>query len=530
MKNNLETPLKTLPIICCLFLFACLGLGETLLSEENASVQSPAHQSPAVRADESNSWATLGRVYVILATTDDNETCGKVAQNNGEAVSRLFRTHIAQKAVTVLKIPPQNLSRHTVLSLLANLPLREDDAVVFYYSGSGAADRRYGQYFELPASKEEIYRSEVRSAILKRKTRLGVLIADCCDPASIVPPPVEAASTEPVAAPDENKPNEGDSQEDRVSKSATAENVLETNPLFFSLFFSSRGIIDINSSSFGQASCTNENQVGCFTEMFAGLLDVNSKKILSWQRVFPYIQEGTSLAFAKNFPAGADIGEGRQQKNQTPVLLQLGYEEVDSPTRPRIYPVDGDSDTNATVNADEERREEDRQAITQLVQQAIGELRPFDSGDRGTHENLKVLDTDNTFLGLDSRPFSKELAPVQTRILTPEIVQAQTVTPTTEGSENPPPPPPERVRLGIQAANHEGEGVIIRRVVDNYPGQKVGLEVGDVILEIDGKKISTEKEYSDAIDAASERITIKTRNKSGKIDTVTINMRETATK
>ena len=476
----MKTNMKIATLVYCLALFTGIALAETESTP----------QPPIIRVDESNSWATLGRLYVIIATTDNDETFGKVTEKNGNVIDQLFRTHTAQKAVTVLKIPPQNISRQTVLSLIANLPLREEDAVVFYYSGKGDIDRRHGQYFELSTAKEELYRSEVRSAILKKNVRLCVLLADCCD--------LTAASS----VSNENKDN-------------VSAGVAETSPLFFSLFFWSRGVIDVNSASTGQASCAGKEQVGCFTEMLAGLLNINRNKILSWQRGFPYLQEGTSLVFTNNFPDGADLGEDRQQKNQIPVLLQLGGNDIDSPTRLRIYPAEADPSADATVNTDEQRREEDRQIVLKLVQQAVGDLRPFDAEDRGTHENLKALDTDNTILGLDGEPFSKRIPPIVVASSADEGVQT--------------PPVQQRVRLGIQAADRQGEGVAIVRVVPNLPGSRAGLVAGDVIIEIDGKKINSEKEYSDAIDAATDKITIVTRDRrSGRPIAVTINIKETS--
>ncbi|MDR1141012.1 MAG: PDZ domain-containing protein, partial [Planctomycetaceae bacterium] len=55
--------------------------------------------------------------------------------------------------------------------------------------------------------------------------------------------------------------------------------------------------------------------------------------------------------------------------------------------------------------------------------------------------------------------------------------------------------------------------VVITDIRNNYPGAKAGLEVGDVILTIDGKKITSEKEYSDAIDATGREMKLVVRNK-----------------
>lgn len=56
--------------------------------------------------------------------------------------------------------------------------------------------------------------------------------------------------------------------------------------------------------------------------------------------------------------------------------------------------------------------------------------------------------------------------------------------------------------LGVKAVDNNGSGVKVTEVVADLPGMKAGFEVGDVILEINGRSISNEREYSDAIDCS----------------------------
>ena len=460
----MKTKLQTASLICCLTLFASTVCAET---------------ATVVRADTDNSWATLGRLYVILATTDHDEPYGKIASNNSSVVEQLFKTHVAKDAITLLKIAPQHLNRQTVLQLIANLPLRGEDAVMFYYSGKGDIDRKHGQYFELPTTKEELYRSEVRDAITSKNPRLCVLVADFCDPV--------VATSNQNTVPNQNEGKE----EPKASASATAS-------LFFELFFVNRGIVDITSGESGQVSGANENGVGYFTDAFARLLAVNGNKALAWRRVFPYVQKDTSLAFEKNFSEGADIGGGRKQNTQTPVLLQFGDNVVASPTQLGIYPPNAAPSTDTTETANEERREEDRKIVQQLIQQAMGDLRPFDTADQGTHENYKTLDVDNTFLGRSGEPFSTRVSPV-------EIADAGS----SEGDATPPSQP---LRLGIQAASNQGDGVVITRVMDGYPGARAGLRVGTVILVINDRRITSDQDYSETIDTATDRLVLRVRH------------------
>ena len=66
-------------------------------------------------------------------------------------------------------------------------------------------------------------------------------------------------------------------------------------------------------------------------------------------------------------------------------------------------------------------------------------------------------------------------------------------------------------RFGIRAVNHSA-GVRITEVVANSPGQRAGFEIGDVIIEINGKPIRNEQEYSDAIDVSPKTMNAKVIN------------------
>jgi len=63
--------------------------------------------------------------------------------------------------------------------------------------------------------------------------------------------------------------------------------------------------------------------------------------------------------------------------------------------------------------------------------------------------------------------------------------------------------------FGVKAENNNGTGVKVTEVVANLPGQKAGFEVGDVILEINGTRITSEQDYSDAIDRAGQAARMK---------------------
>ena len=56
--------------------------------------------------------------------------------------------------------------------------------------------------------------------------------------------------------------------------------------------------------------------------------------------------------------------------------------------------------------------------------------------------------------------------------------------------------------FGVAAADNNGNGVRVTQVLANEPGDIAGFEVNDIILEINGVRITSEQGYSDAIDRA----------------------------
>jgi hypothetical protein len=471
--------------------------------------------------DESRSWATQGRLYVVVAADVKLDGIqGKIAAQNGETVESLFKSNLARGAFAIIKVPAEQMTRQALLSVITNLPVKPQDAICFYVTSKGGIDRKYGTFFELNKGKEELYRTELRAALAKKNCRLSVLLSDICDGKEI---PVKP-EPKPIVKPEDEKKDEKDNKDNVAVANVEQETkkfqpveissaqAAATSPLFFSLFFQSTGTVDIVSSLTSQVSLPSEQGIGCFTETFARMLVANKSKSLSWYRVFPYIARGTGLTFESIYVEGASVSGGVKQASQTPAILTLGQDDYNQNTFELVYPrgkefgtpIPGVTENEVAITDD------GRKIITQLIQATLGEVRPQDDNEKGTHEDYAALDPDNTVNGIDGEPFAVTLQAIKP---TPQQAASSATAGTTSVTASK--PSDDKPKLGIQAADNNGDGVKITRVFPNLPGMRAGLEVGDIIISIDGKKINSEKDYSDAVDAAGDEMKVETRNARG---------------
>jgi len=80
-------------------------------------------------------------------------------------------------------------------------------------------------------------------------------------------------------------------------------------------------------------------------------------------------------------------------------------------------------------------------------------------------------------------------------------------------------------RFGVRAASIHSGGVRVTQIVPGGPGAKAGFEVGDIILEINGKPIQNEEDYSKSIDDSPKMVNAKIVNvKDGRTLNVTFEL------
>jgi photosystem II stability/assembly factor-like uncharacterized protein len=80
------------------------------------------------------------------------------------------------------------------------------------------------------------------------------------------------------------------------------------------------------------------------------------------------------------------------------------------------------------------------------------------------------------------------------------------------GTGTPPPPTPY---LGIGGEPNEGGGLKLARVMENAPGAKAGLKVGDIVTTVDGKKVDNQEQLGESFQSKKVGDKVKISYKSG---------------
>ena len=57
----------------------------------------------------------------------------------------------------------------------------------------------------------------------------------------------------------------------------------------------------------------------------------------------------------------------------------------------------------------------------------------------------------------------------------------------------------QEIRLGISGIENKGDGVLITQVMEGFVGHRANLQSGDVIIAIDGKQLTSLRDYADAV-------------------------------
>jgi hypothetical protein len=193
------------------------------------------------------------------------------------------------------------------MDTISNYNLRRGvDTMVVYFAGHGGWDvtREDGHYIK--ARDANVYRSEIRQAMVRTEARLKILVTDC------------------------------EALERGVFRSFSIQGKVippaNIAPAFISLFWNPVGFVDINSASRGQIAMGDSVLGGLFTSRFTDHLGSNSQRGgITWHDFSEILRANTAKKFVEDHPGGftyrSSGGQHITQKTQTVTArLQLANE------------------------------------------------------------------------------------------------------------------------------------------------------------------------------------------------------------
>ncbi len=427
---------------------------------------------------------------VVVADTLDPRIGGSV-EVDMQSIARTFagqaRNGDRLKIVTVER---EECRPDLILWRIAALRPGPDDAVVVFFSGHGAFDDQEGQYFKFPRLGPQTFltRRQVREAIKAKGTRLGVLITDCCSNISIIPKLPRAPYLGAPMAP--------------------APPLI--SPLFRSLFLETRGLVDVTSSKKGERSLAypatrteGENAVhaqgGLFTTSFQGVLARHQEESLTW----PTVVELTANLVRKEFqclkPDGLDNEDQPEnpQMTQTVSALDLGLIETVHKPGP-VGPDDPDMPTfgmDWTLGVLGYENGGRGIGVWASLPGSPAARLGLEHGDQVLRINDTAIRTARGYHHLvEDSGGIVELAfrDVRTGQVRRATVKLEEEPTRNEGA-------PNKEEFGVTGEAIEGQGIRVVAIARGSPAALVGLDPGDVIMDINGKPMRTMDEYHEAI-------------------------------
>lgn len=457
--------------------------------------------------------ALAGRkLHVVIAADKNDPSIGKYCQTDGQNVSTLFSQNVHVDEVKIHHVPTSGLNEAGINATLQGAMIRPEDAVVFYYSGHGNYARD-GQYY-LVAGGNWTSRSAVTVALQSRGAGLVVLITDACFNFTDVDPPKKSKSYEARMA-------------------ATA-------PLFRKLFFETNGFVDLNSCQRDEKAATHADHTlgSVFTKAFVDTLKNKSHiATATWQSIVNEISQETASQFAVLHPDGETLETGTgdfvNQRSQTVAKLAMNVfshdpgpgaggpgpgpgPDADLPTESSEFQIDIDARTGRTTET----------VITYKCFPATGQTQTLRGPTKSLGKASLIRASDNTPYWRWPRKKNPDVI-----FGDPTYVQA-ILSGGGDGMPGGNPGGPKTIankRFGLTVSNHSGNGVMIRRVVQNGPatqcrgtdGRIWRLEAGDAITQINGQPITTVNRFANAIRVSPKLVSFTVVGRDGVLHSMT---------
>jgi len=441
-----------------------------------------------------------GRVFALLAIDINAHIAG--LEDDERGMTAALESGFGSTGLLNLRIlKGDDVSPRAIVDAIRAFPLGPNDTLLFYYSGHGATFEGRGHV--LTTSQGNLLRSDLRAVVAQRRARLSVLLTDCCSSL------VRARPQPPTAGAPAPRP--------------------QVSPMLRCLLLQHQGIVDVTSSSFGESSWSRQGTGGLFTGALTAALgswdvdqfDTNKDGFASWTEVFEYVRDETKasyLAFKQDMlkldPSNVNprtLAGLQSQRDQVPQAFALGdpthgnaQREFFAPNigiRFRLVPVGGAAGGRLTQDP--------------VPGSGAAQLR---------------LEPGDIIYNLDGLPI-REAVDVMNHHGRTDV---SFINVRTGGAQSgvmmlpPHTPLPPDVPQEIYAANlgmhyqlmpYEGDTFgarLSRTAIGNTPAATIGLELGDMIIRLDGQPIKKPEDVLAHIDQTTvEFINIRT----GKVET-----------
>ena len=423
------------------------------------------------------------KLYVVVAADTADPKLEKYTQVDAANVLGAFSMNVPQNLLQTEILEPDQITEAGIAAALSKLPLRAEDALVFYYSGHGAylADGKH--YFNNVKQQSLFSRDSLIASLKGRNAGLTVLLADTCyDFVRDLPPP-------------------------KAAPAAAAPAMMNLAPLFRRLFFEVDGFIDINGCKKGEQAGTFDlglMHASIFTSALTGVLNSQSNSsTLGWNEFLNHVAQQTRDEFQKYYADGVEVetpdGVARQS---TQTVSKISFRIT--PTKTNPPPSNSQSGQRRYVQQVIDPCDGDiyKMAVQQHENPATGALWSENAAHTNTGQQATLVTaSDGTQFFQDPYAAVRKLPNYPGVSLTSQ-------------------------RMGLLVRDYDGSGVLVLFVVPFGAASRatggqgaVPLAFADVITAINGQRVGSTTAFSNAVRSSPVNASLTFRSLGGNTET-----------